>query len=260
MKISGIMGIINCTPDSFYAQSQSHDLEKAIHIALQMEKEGAAFVDVGGESTRPGAPLVSEEEELERVLPLIVALKKVLRIPLSIDTRKAKVAHEAVLRGAVMINDVSGLSYDSSMASLVGKLGVKVIIMHARGNPATMDSLAEYDDVVSEVVRELLQKVEIAQKAGIAKEQIILDPGFGFAKKSEHNWEILSHLDELCKLGFPLLVGLSRKRFLGGATPEERLIPSLLAAFVAFQKGARLIRTHDVAPSIALLDFSRHFV
>ena len=127
MKIFGIMGIINCTPDSFYAQSQSHHLEKAIARALQMEKEGAAFIDVGGESTRPGATLVSEEEELERVLPLMIALKKILRIPLSIDTRKAKVAHEAVLKGASLINDVSGLSYDSSMASLVTKLGVKVI-------------------------------------------------------------------------------------------------------------------------------------
>jgi len=135
-----------------------------------------------------------------------------------------------------------------------------VIIMHARGNPETMDALASYDDVAREVASELLKKVSLALKAGITKEQIILDPGFGFAKNLSHNWELLSHLDELCKLGFPLLVGLSRKRFLGGATPEERLIPSLLAAFVALQKGASLIRTHDVAPSVALLDFSRHFV
>ncbi len=241
------MGILNCTPDSFYDGGKYGD---GVDRALQMVDAGADWLDIGGESTRPGAESVSVEEELNRVIPVIQKIRQHSKISISIDTTKALVAQAALEAGANMINDVSGLSSDPEMISVALHYKCPVILMHRRGDPKTMQSLANYQDVVKEVVQELELLCDRALAGGIKRENILIDPGFGFAKTAEQNWILLSHLEEFKKIGFPLVVGLSRKSFIGNLLnqekPEERLNGSLACTFWAVQKGADILRVHDV--------------
>jgi len=241
----GLMGILNCTPDSFYDGCPSTE-EEHIKRALQMESMGAEWIDIGGESTRPKAEPVSLDQELQRVIPVVQQLRKKSSVKISIDTSKSEVARQAMAAGAQMVNDVSGLSADPKMADIVARSGCQVVIMHSRGNPQTMDEQCQYTDLIQDVLKELDLRVQKALKEGVKSEKIWIDPGFGFAKSEEQNWELLRHLGEFKKLGYPLLVGLSRKRFLGGATPNERLVQTLAANFWALQNGADVLRVHDV--------------
>jgi len=233
-----------------------------------MIAEGADYLDVGGESSRPGSSYVSVEEELERTIPLVRAIRRVsTTIPISIDTRKAPVARAAIDAGATMINDISGLRDDPGMAALAAERAVDVCIMHMRGTPATMQDNPSYLDPVGEVIAELSAMAETALSAGINRDRIVLDPGIGFGKRFSDNWTILKHLDRFGDLGYPLLVGLSRKSFLGalpwrsvdapgdGAKPpEERLHATLAAELWCTMQGVSIIRVHDVRPLAEMLD------
>lgn len=249
------MGIINCTPDSFYAGSRNLSSAAAVDTALRFEEQGADILDVGGESTRPGAQPVSRDEELDRVLPVIEAIRKRSGIPISIDTRKAYVAAAALEMGAQMANDVSGLRSETSreLAEAVARAGAYIVLMHMRGVPADMQRHAEYTDVTREVAAELGDAVDRARQAGIRKERIILDPGIGFAKRAAHNLALLKGLPLLRARGFPLLVGLSRKSFLSayaGADPADRLLATVAANAIAVFQGADILRVHDVGEAV----------
>jgi dihydropteroate synthase len=253
---STVVGILNITPDSFSDGGRPLAAADALAAARRMKDAGAAILDVGGESTRPGAPPVSEREELDRVLPVIKALREV-GLPISIDTRRAAVARMAFAAGAEIINDVSGLTKDPSMAHAAADLEAGVIIMHMRGEPDTMDAQATYMDVVSEVAGELDERVQAARQAGIAQDRIVVDPGLGFAKNGEQNLAILSYLEVFTDLGYPVMVGPSRKRFLGAITgkpAEGRDAATAAACVVARMKGAALFRVHDVAAAREALD------
>ncbi len=248
-----LMGIVNATPDSFSDGGQHLDAEAAIARAEALVGEGADLVDIGGESTRPGAREVPLDEELRRVLPVIEGLRaRGLRVPLSIDTRKAEVARRALAAGADLVNDVSGLS-DPAMAEVVAEAGAPVVLMHMRGTPADMASRAVYGDVVAEVERELAQALERAVARGIREEVILLDPGLGFAKRAEHSLAVLAALPRLRRMGRPLVVGPSRKSFLAaaasGAAPGERLPATLAAVAACVLLGAEVVRVHDVGPA-----------
>ena len=249
------MGILNITPDSFSDGGVHFDHSKAMHAALQMESDGAAIVDVGGESTRPGAEAVGAQEEIERVVPVIEEIRRRSDVAISVDTRKAAVARAAIDAGADIVNDVSALAHDREMAPLLAERGVPVILMHMRGEPATMMQHAHYDDVVAEVRDELTQRIDAARAAGIR--QIVVDPGIGFAKTGEHNLVLLARLAELHALG-PIAVGASRKAFIGNLTGRpagpERMIGSLAAVAAAQRGGAAIVRVHDVRET---LDFLR---
>lgn len=245
-----VMGILNVTPDSFSDGGLFLTPDDAIRRAESMAAEGADILDVGGESTRPGAKPLPEHEELRRILPVVKALATRIPIPLSVDTYKAVVAARAVYAGAAMINDISALAYDPAMASTVAKLGVPVCLMHIRGTPRNMHLNPVYHDVVGEVKAELSARVEVALAAGIRPDNIILDPGFGFAKAAGHNLEILRRLRELTKMGFPLLVGTSRKstigKVLGGLPAEDRLEGTAATIAISIANGAAIVRVHDV--------------
>ncbi len=244
-----IMGILNITPDSFSDGGKFFSPARAIDRAAAMRAEGADIIDVGGESTRPGAGAISEVEELERVIPVIEALRERFPTPISIDTSKPGVMREAVRAGAALINDVRALREPGALET-AAELGVPVCLMHMQGRPRTMQQAPHYNDVVAEVAAFLRQRVEACRKAGIPDEAIILDPGFGFGKTLRHNLLLLRNLEVLAALGFPVLVGLSRKSMLGallGAAVEERLPGSLALATVALMKGATIVRVHDVA-------------
>lgn len=253
-----IMGILNVTPDSFSDGEAYFEAPAAIERALAMVKEGADLIDIGGESTRPGAEEVPVAEELRRVLPVIRAVASQTDVPISIDTRKARVAEAAVEAGAQLVNDVSGLTYDPEMARTVARLGVGVVIMHMRGTPATMQQLTAYQDVVADSARELVERVRLALEAGVEPGRIVVDPGFGFAKTAEQNYELLARLAEWHRRTnlpglppFPLLVGTSRKSFigkvLGNAPPLERLEGTAATVALAIAGGADIVRVHDVA-------------
>jgi len=250
-----VMGILNITPDSFSDGGVHLDHSKAMHAALQMESDGAAIVDVGGESTRPGAAAVEVQEEIERVVPVIEEIRRRSDVAISIDTRKAAVARAALDAGADMVNDVSALVFDGDMAPLVAERGIPVVLMHMRGEPATMQQHAQYDDVVAEVKNELGERIAAARAAGIR--QIVVDPGIGFAKNGEHNLALLARLGELRALA-PVLVGASRKAFIGNLTGRpagpERMVGSLAAVAAAQRGGAAIVRVHDVRET---LDFLR---
>jgi dihydropteroate synthase len=260
-----IMGVLNVTPDSFSDGGRFFEPHAAIEHGLELLDDGADILDVGGESTRPGAmavsgqPAVSADEELRRVMPVIEELRS--RRPdalVSIDTYKSRVAREAVEAGAEIANDVSGLCWDAQMASTLAELKCGVVLMHMRGNPAEWRTLPPLDDPVGLVSRELRETAEAALAAGIARERIVLDPGFGFGKKFEENYPLLAHFDELHQLGFPLLAGVSRKSFIGrtlardggDAPPQERLYGSLAAMTAAILKGAHIVRVHDVKAAV----------
>ena len=244
------MGILNVTPDSFSDGGRLSSVDAAVEHGARLAADGARLLDVGGESTRPGAAPVSADEEIGRVIPVIEKLVKRGIGAVSVDTRKAAVARAALDAGAVVINDVSGLSFDPGLASLAAETNAGVILMHMRGTPATMDSLAEYQDVAAEVAAELAATAARAESAGIARERIVLDPGFGFAKTAEHNFRLLDELATIVGVGYAVAVGLSRKRFLGAATGrpvEDRDRATAVACALAWERGARLFRVHDVA-------------
>jgi dihydropteroate synthase len=245
------MGVLNVTPDSFYDGGRYDGAGSAIASGLEMARRGADIIDVGGESTRPGAESVGLDEELSRVIPVIDGLAKRSRAAISVDTRKARVAEEAIRHGAVLVNDVSGLRYDKGMARVVASSGTAVMIMHMRGEPRDMQTRARYGDVVKDVIDELEGSIAIALGAGIRRESIIVDPGIGFAKTAEQSLEMLGRLAELRSLGRPICVGVSRKSFIGRVTgeadPASRLGGTIAACAIAVMNGADILRVHDVA-------------
>ncbi len=251
-----VMAILNITPDSFSDGGVHFDHAEAVHAALQMEADGAAIVDIGGESTRPGAEPVSADEEMGRVIPVIEQIRKRSAVPISIDTMKAAVAERALAAGADLINDVSALRADPAMAPLVARSGVPVILMHMRGEPRTMQENIHYDEVVSDVGRELTKFRDDAVAAGIDRAQILVDPGIGFGKMFEHNLELLARARELRSIA-PLVIGASRKAFIGHITGRtagpNRMVGSLAAIAAAHRAGATLVRVHDVRETVDFL-------
>lgn len=247
-----LMGILNVTPDSFSDGGRFVDLEAALTHARQLADEGADILDIGGESTRPGADPISLEEERKRVIPVIKSVRAALpQICISADTHKAQVAEEALAAGADMINDVSALRLDRRMAEVVAQAGVPVVVMHMLGTPQTMQQDPTYGDVVVEIIEFLRERMEWAVEQGISEERIVIDPGIGFGKKPEHNTEILRRLSEFKALGRPLLLGTSRKSFLGALTKrpvEKRLEETIASVVVGVLGGADIVRVHDVGP------------
>jgi dihydropteroate synthase len=250
------MGILNVTPDSFSDPGLHLNQSQAIAAGHAMAEAGADIIDVGGESTRPGAIAIDRQEEHARVVPVIRALATAGLI-VSVDTRNASTMQAALDAGARIVNDVSALTYDPASAPLVARYACPVVLMHMRGTPTTMLAHAVYNDVMAEVAAELTARVSAAEQAGIRREQIVLDPGIGFAKRAEHSVEILRRLPELAQLGFPLLVGVSRKSFIGRIsgveTPRGRVAGSLAAGLFAVSRGASLLRAHDVAETVQAL-------
>ncbi|MEX2529856.1 MAG: dihydropteroate synthase [Gemmatimonadota bacterium] len=251
-----VMGILNVTPDSFSDGGELTSPERLLGRAATMVREGAAILDVGGESTRPGAEAVLEEEELRRVVPAVERLRREFDVPISVDTRKARVAKEALDAGASIVNDVSGLAFDPGMRGVVADAGAGVVIMHMRGTPADMRERATYGDVVEEVRSELLEAVESALAAGVEPATIVVDPGIGFAKTPAHSFELVAGLEGLVELGYPVMVGPSRKSFLGalvGAPPADRVVSGAVVCALAYERGARLFRVHDVRETVQSL-------
>lgn len=251
-----VMGIVNVTPDSF-SDGGVHDTSAAaIAHGLQLVEEGADLLDIGGESTRPGADDVSSDEELRRVIPVIEALAARVSVPISIDTSKPEVMRAAVAAGAGMINDVYALRREGALDE-AASLNVPVVLMHMLGEPRTMQQSPEYDNVVGEVHRFLAERIFACEMAGIDKKKIIVDPGFGFGKNREHNLQLLARMQRFTELGVPVLAGLSRKRTIGELTgrdiPVERMHGSVAAHVIAAQHGARIVRVHDVAATVDAL-------
>jgi dihydropteroate synthase len=251
------MGILNVTPDSF-AEPQSLDTHAAVDAALRMEAEGADVLDIGGESSRPGAAPVSAEDEIARVLPVVQALTGRLRIPISIDTSKASVARRCVAEGAAIVNDISGLRFDETLAAVVAETGAALVLMHMRGRSGDMYAHAHYTDVVGEVGFELEESVQRAVAAGISRERLILDPGIGFAKRAAHSYGVLARLPEIAaRFDRPLLVGPSRKSFmseaLAGRPALERDWGTAAAVTAAVLAGAHVVRVHAVAEMVQVV-------
>ncbi|UCF49211.1 MAG: dihydropteroate synthase [Thermoplasmatales archaeon] len=260
-----VMGILNVTPDSFSNGSKFFSFEKAVAHAIKMEKDGADIIDIGGESTRPGAESLSKNEELKRIIPVIEELVDKISIPISIDTNKADVAMKALDLGASMINDITALQGDKKLVNIVAKYDIPICLMHMKGNPRNMQQNPVYDDVVSEIMSFLKERAEYAIFNDIKKENIIIDPGLGFGKRTgrgiEDNCEILNRLAEFKNLGFPILIGPSRKTFIGNVcginqqlSVTDRLEGSLAAACVAVMNGADIVRVHDVRETRRCVD------
>jgi dihydropteroate synthase len=246
-----IVGIVNVTPDSFSDGGQFRSPDEAVAHGVRLAEEGADVLDIGGESTRPGSDPVSEDVELARVMPVIEGLVRRAGIPLSIDTRRARVAREATAAGACLVNDVTGLQGDPEMARTVAAAGAGVVIMHRLGEPKTMQTDPKYDNLMADVCRFLRRGIEAARAAGVPEDAILVDPGLGFGKRLEHNLGVLARLGQLRSLGCPILVGPSRKRFIGELSgvevPSERLFGTAAACALAVAQGALLVRVHDVA-------------
>jgi dihydropteroate synthase len=250
-----VMGVLNVTPDSFSDGGKFLEPRSAIEHALEMERAGADLLDIGGESTRPGSTGTAAETELARILPVLEGLYGALKIPIAVDTRKSQVAEAAISAGAQIINDVSGLRFDARLAEVAQRRGVPVILMHMRCEPATMQKGPFAREVMKDVVQGLRAAIRKARAAGVRKSQIVIDPGIGFGKSFEQNYELLRKLPELAKLGYPLLVGTSRKGFLGAtlarngksAPPEERLWATAATVTASILGGAHIVRVHDVA-------------
>ena len=247
-----VMGILNVTPDSFSDGGEFETREAAVAHGLAMLADGADIIDIGGESTRPGAQRITEEEELARVIPVITELAQHGAV-ISIDTMRSGVARAAVQAGATYINDVSGGLADSQMHQVAADLDCFYILMHWRGHSKDMNSQAQYGDVMTEVIEEISIQLDKALAAGISRENIILDPGLGFAKAPEHNWEILNRIDEFISLGYPVLIGHSRKRFIEGDTPDDREAGTLAISKSLVGKGIWAVRVHSVAPHVELV-------
>jgi dihydropteroate synthase len=236
------MGILNVTPDSFSDGGCFFDHDAAIERARQMTAEGADIIDIGGESTRPGFKPVPAEQEMERVIPVIEQLSRHTNVPISVDTYKAKTAEAAIRAGAHMLNDIWGLKADPEMGSVAARYGVPICIMHNKAK-------AEYDNIIEDMMREISESIEIALKAGVKDENIIIDPGIGFGKTWEHNLQVMRHLEQFKRLGYPILLGASRKSFIGKVLDlpvEERLEGTIAATVVGIMKGVDIVRIHDV--------------
>ena len=242
-----VMGILNVTPDSFADGGRHNDFEAAVHHGHEMLAEGVDIIDIGGESTKPGVERVSEEEELARVIPVIKELAKT-GVRISIDTMRASTARAAISAGAQIINDVSGGLADPEMLPTAAQLGVPYIAMHWRGHSKDMNSKAIYKDVVAETISELEVRIQVALSTGVAKENLIIDPGLGFAKDADHNWAIIDAIDRFVDLGFPVLVGGSRKRFLGGDSPDQREEATVNLTKRLRGTGVWAVRVHTVKP------------
>lgn len=251
-----VMGIVNITPDSFSDGGAHFDVEAAVAHGLALVAEGADILDIGGESTRPGADAVPLEEELRRTVPVIERLASETRVPLSIDTFKPEVMRAAVAAGAGMINDICGLRSEGALEA-AAELGVPVVLMHMLGEPRSMQDAPSYDDVVGEVHRFLAERIFAAEVAGIPRSRIVADPGFGFGKTTAHNMTLLAQLERFGELGVPVLAGLSRKRSIGEITgrdvPQQRVYGSVAAHLLAAQRGAKILRVHDVAATVDAL-------
>ena len=246
-----IMGVLNVTPDSFSDGGRYVDPDAAVAHALSMVEQGADVLDIGAESSQPGAVPIDEEEERRRLIPVVRAVCRRTTVPVSVDTTKASIAQEALDVGAALINDISALRFDARMGDVVAKSGAGLILMHMQGTPQTMQRAAQYTDVVEEVRQFLKARLEAAREAGIQTERILLDPGIGFGKNCQHNVVLLDRLDAFHTLGRPLVIGVSRKAFIGkilGRPVGERLMGTAGAVAVAVMKGARMVRVHDVAP------------
>lgn len=253
-----LMGVLNITPDSFSDGGRFFDHELAIRRLEELASEGADIIDIGGESTRPGSLAVSEDEELDRVLPVLEAAAA-FDVPISIDTTKSAVARRALEAGAEIINDISGLRLDPDLARLAADSGAGLVLMHMRGEPRTMQEHIHYDDLVDDVRMELGESVEVALSAGCRRDRLVLDPGIGFGKTAEQNLVLIDELGRIGELGFPVLIGPSRKSFIGktlGLEVEDRLEATLAACVVALVRGARIFRVHDVLPARRALDMA----
>jgi dihydropteroate synthase len=248
------MGVLNVTPDSFSDGGKFFSVDRAVEGALAMERAGADILDLGAESTRPGSEEISAAEELARLLPVLEALRGRLKIPVSVDTQKAGVAEIAVGAGAEMLNDISGLNRDVRLGEVAARHGVPLVLMHMRGNPRTMQKMPFARDVLRDVITGLRRSIRLARRAGVSKSQILLDPGIGFGKSYAQNFELLRKLPALAKLGYPLLIGTSRKGFLGVALarngkrvpPDERLWGTAATVTASILNGAHVVRVHDV--------------
>jgi dihydropteroate synthase len=260
-----LMGILNVTPDSFSDGGSFSSIDDAVKKAICMEKDGADFIDVGGESTRPGSQPISEEEEMNRVIPVIEELVKKIKIPISIDTYKSNVAKNAIDIGVIMVNDITALRGDKRLSSVVRDNNVYLCLMHMKGKPRSMQINPFYKDIIKEISDFLKERIEIAISSGIKEDKIIIDPGLGFGKRTgketEDNCEIINRLDELKKLGYPILVGPSRKSFIGNICGGkfqlpvgERLEGSLAAACISIVNGADIVRVHDVKQTRRCID------
>jgi dihydropteroate synthase len=255
------MGILNITPDSFADGGVLFDdVERAVETGVRMAADGADILDVGGESTRPGAEPLREKEELRRVLPVVERLAARVQIPISIDTYKARVAREALSRGATIINDVSGLQYDSGLGAVAAASGAALVLMHTRGRSAGMYDLAVYTDPAQDVARELGEAIDRAVRAGVSRDAIIVDPGLGFAKRAEHSYDVLARLDALAALHRPILSGPSRKSFLKGAVgerdPSDREWATAAAVAASVLLGAHIVRVHGVKEMVDVVRVS----
>ncbi len=249
-KKTYIMGILNVTPDSFSDGGRFFDEKRAIEHAFRLFEEGADIIDVGGESTRPGSEPVTVEEEIRRTVPVIKAISKEIKIPISIDTYKSEVARHALDAGASMVNDISGMRFDPEMAKVVSEYEVPVIIMHIKGRPKDMQRNPQYEALIPEIMDYLRISIRLAKKFGILDNKIIIDPGIGFGKTFDHNLEIIKNLKEFTALGKPIAIGVSRKAFigkvLGDVPPERRLEGTAAAVAISIFNGANIIRVHDV--------------
>ncbi|MDO3665620.1 dihydropteroate synthase [Acinetobacter higginsii] len=243
-----VMGILNVTPDSFSDGGQHHQKDQAIQHALQMMQDGASIIDIGGESTRPNASAVALEEEIRRVIPVVEALSK-YDVIISIDTSQPEVMRAAVQAGAHIWNDVRALTRPQALET-AAELNIPVVLMHMRGEPTNMNQLDQYQDVTEEVIYELQQRLDQAIAVGVRKENIIIDPGFGFAKNAQQNFQLLNEFWKLNQMGYPILSGLSRKRFIGealdGVPAQERAVGSVMGHLLSIQQGASIVRVHDV--------------
>ncbi|HQR14216.1 MAG TPA: dihydropteroate synthase [Nitrospira sp.] len=244
-----VMGVLNVTPDSFSDGGTFVTVEQAVDHARQMQAEGADIIDIGAESSRPGAHPIDEREELRRLIPVVEAVRAAVSLPISVDTTKAAVARSAIQAGVAIVNDISALQGDSSMAQLVAETGVGVVLMHMQGTPQTMQQSPRYGNVVEEVMAFLQQRAQVAIACGVRSSQIVLDPGFGFGKLQEHNLRMLAEFEAFTTLGYPVLAGVSRKQFIGNVIRRpvhEREFGNAGAVAVAVLKGAHIIRVHDV--------------
>jgi dihydropteroate synthase len=247
------MGILNCTPDSFYPGSRVPEIDQAVQTALSMIQAGADILDVGGESTRPGSDPVGASEEIGRVVPVIKKIRELSEVLISIDTRKAEVAEKALDAGADLVNDVSALRDNRALAECIVERDVPVILMHMRGEPKSMQENPHYRDVIAEITEELAGSIDLARSCGIREDRIIIDPGIGFGKRLQDNLCILRDLRALRSLGHPILIGLSRKSFIGTVLDkpvDERLIGTVAAHMLALMNGADILRVHDVAEAV----------
>ena len=255
-----VMGIINCTPDSFFNSSRKTALNDALETAFRMIDEGADIIDIGGESTRPGSEYVEPEEEISRVIPFIREFRKQTDFPVSVDTRKSGVAEQALLNGADIINDISALSDDPDLADVIVRYNAGIVLMHKKGLPSDMQDNPVYEDAVSEIRKYLETRINYALEKGISSDRIIIDPGIGFGKRLQDNIDIIKNIETFRETGYPVLVGHSRKSFLGMLTdrePEERLGASLAAGIISAVNGADILRVHDVKETSDTLEIFR---